>query len=378
MVLLKSDLYLIITMNNQKFVWLSLGVVVFVMFVATITPNKSNTTFGNSFLAQTKTYNSTVIPDTASVNPVDLYPISTHDESTNSHDTESNIHAADTATHKISSAVHTASSNNHSGNTIIHNTYSITHSGNTVNHSIASNRHDAFSITHRTSSIHHSRDTLLSAPPLKANSSDEVNTSSASPTPTPTPTPVPPTSTHDESSRAHDTSSNTHYADSSGHNTDSNNHYVGTGSHSSISGLHQSNSQLHEVSSYSHQTGTDSHRINSEIHYVGTNEHYGNSYLHSVGSKISEPSLIPNIAAITTFLNRDLSQGFSGPDVIELQKILIEEGVFSDEATGFFGPKTDTAVRIFQAKYNISPVSGYVGPKTRSLLNTSLDQRKPL
>ncbi len=68
---------------------------------------------------------------------------------------------------------------------------------------------------------------------------------------------------------------------------------------------------------------------------------------------------------------KDLYFGMTDPDVRALQDILKYEGLFptNAESTGFFGSITLDAVKKFQTKYGIQPVSGYVGPKTREKLN---------
>ena len=54
-------------------------------------------------------------------------------------------------------------------------------------------------------------------------------------------------------------------------------------------------------------------------------------------------------------------------DVVRaLQHYLIYEGSLANQHnSGYFGPNTKAAVMAFQKKYGISPVSGYVGYKTR-------------
>ncbi len=67
----------------------------------------------------------------------------------------------------------------------------------------------------------------------------------------------------------------------------------------------------------------------------------------------------------------DLGYGLSGGDIKALQDILKYESLFPSniESTGYFGAVTKTAVKKFQSKYDISPVSGFVGPLTRAKLN---------
>ncbi len=69
--------------------------------------------------------------------------------------------------------------------------------------------------------------------------------------------------------------------------------------------------------------------------------------------------------------NNNLSYGMKNDDVKMLQCCLKYEGLFpvNSDCTGFFGGLTLDAVKKFQIKYNITPVSGYVAEKTRAKLN---------
>lgn len=59
----------------------------------------------------------------------------------------------------------------------------------------------------------------------------------------------------------------------------------------------------------------------------------------------------------------------SGDVVTQLQNRLTAEGVYSGPITGYFGQFTLTAVKAYQKKEGIVPVSGLVGPLTRAQLN---------
>ncbi len=62
-----------------------------------------------------------------------------------------------------------------------------------------------------------------------------------------------------------------------------------------------------------------------------------------------------------------------GTDVMELQKILIADGYLAIAApTGWFGPMTYLAVKEYQKENTISPISGFVGPLTRGVLNQGI------
>ncbi len=63
-----------------------------------------------------------------------------------------------------------------------------------------------------------------------------------------------------------------------------------------------------------------------------------------------------------------LYEGMTSTDVLALQERLKLEGVFRGPSTGFFGPLTVAAVKVYQAKHGLDQL-GVVGPATRSSLN---------
>mgnify|MGYP001564783016 FL=1 len=69
----------------------------------------------------------------------------------------------------------------------------------------------------------------------------------------------------------------------------------------------------------------------------------------------------------TSLFKRDLFFGLSGEDVRLLQRLL---GLLPKYQTGWFGPITLRTVVDYQKSHNISPTLGYVGTKTRSILET--------
>ena len=78
----------------------------------------------------------------------------------------------------------------------------------------------------------------------------------------------------------------------------------------------------------------------------------------------------PTSTIKSDIFKKNLWIGVSGLSVKELQIALKNLGYFKfPNITGYFGPITVKAVRQFQKKYNIKPVSGIVGPKTRKVLN---------
>lgn len=70
---------------------------------------------------------------------------------------------------------------------------------------------------------------------------------------------------------------------------------------------------------------------------------------------------------------RDLSIGQSGYDVFLLQKALSLQGFADYTPTGFFGVKTFASVIQLQKSLGL-PQTGFVGPMTRSKLNTQYSQ----
>ncbi len=70
-----------------------------------------------------------------------------------------------------------------------------------------------------------------------------------------------------------------------------------------------------------------------------------------------------------------LKKGMSGEEVEKLQKILASDPdlLTLTNVTGFFGPKTEEAVRKLQKHFGISQV-GQVGPQTIEKLNELLDE----
>lgn len=91
----------------------------------------------------------------------------------------------------------------------------------------------------------------------------------------------------------------------------------------------------------------------------------------SVPASVSAPAL-GQVLGIETFRFTDkIGWGSRGDEVIELQKVLKEKGLYSGRADGIFGPMTSAALKIFQTQNNLTPV-GFVGPGTQVALNNYL------
>ncbi len=78
-------------------------------------------------------------------------------------------------------------------------------------------------------------------------------------------------------------------------------------------------------------------------------------------------------------LNRNLSRGAQGDDVMDLQKLLKDEGEFDDMPTGFFGPITERALAMWQEHQGIasSTNGGIVGPMTRRFMDDRCHMMSP-
>lgn len=63
--------------------------------------------------------------------------------------------------------------------------------------------------------------------------------------------------------------------------------------------------------------------------------------------------------------------GMSGTDVEDIQKRLKDLGLFNEEVTGYFGPKTEAAILAFQDASGIK-ADGIVGRKTKEALQTAV------
>lgn len=91
------------------------------------------------------------------------------------------------------------------------------------------------------------------------------------------------------------------------------------------------------------------------------------------------PSVRDAGTLIHLLFDKDLSFGMTDPEVKDLQVLLNKTSATQISATGpgspgqetsYFGQLTKNAVMKFQSLHSISPVSGYVGPLTRAVLNT--------
>ena len=87
-------------------------------------------------------------------------------------------------------------------------------------------------------------------------------------------------------------------------------------------------------------------------------------------TKLSQEQVTLGVPKDVSLLSTNLRIGANGDAVEALQEFLIREGSYGGSVTGVFAASTKTAVMAFQKKYNVQPVSGYVGPKTRHVMQT--------
>lgn len=92
------------------------------------------------------------------------------------------------------------------------------------------------------------------------------------------------------------------------------------------------------------------------------------SSLHKV-SILLFVSLLPSLAFAS--FDKNLKLGNKGGSVLELQQFLHKDGCLAVEPTGTYLKKTFIAVQCFQKKHAL-PVTGYFGPLTRHVANTSV------
>ena len=78
---------------------------------------------------------------------------------------------------------------------------------------------------------------------------------------------------------------------------------------------------------------------------------------------------MPASTSATTFTSF-LNLGSKGLEVSALQKVLLAEGYYTGDITGYLGVLTQSALKKYQSAHGVDPL-GYVGPGTRTVLNNS-------
>ena len=106
-------------------------------------------------------------------------------------------------------------------------------------------------------------------------------------------------------------------------------------------------------------------------YYQSTNSCYV-SFLMVLGIFALASGCVSHALAADSF-DHDLYFGMrANADVVHLQQFLAEAGLYQGPTNGNFFSLTRTAVIQFQKKNAIAPAAGYVGPKTRDVINAKL------
>jgi len=86
-----------------------------------------------------------------------------------------------------------------------------------------------------------------------------------------------------------------------------------------------------------------------------------------------QPSVATPVSTALNTLTQTLTLGTSNDEVADLQRYLAQRPEIYPEGlvTGYFGPRTEQAVKKLQESNGLPPV-GIVGPKTRSVINTAI------
>ena len=96
----------------------------------------------------------------------------------------------------------------------------------------------------------------------------------------------------------------------------------------------------------------------------------------SVLNSLSQGWMLLSAPTGLSDLTADIKPGDTGQNVADLQLFLAYEGSYEEGyITATYGPLTKKSVADFQKKFGVTPVSGYVGPKTRHTIQTLLGQR---
>ncbi|MBU6414791.1 peptidoglycan-binding protein [Patescibacteria group bacterium] len=115
------------------------------------------------------------------------------------------------------------------------------------------------------------------------------------------------------------------------------------------------------------QFGQSPDAASTRLAQIDVSGHYGGVSsvpMPQKSGQVGQTQLSRNVIA------KNLVRGSSGKEVFLLQKILgVTDLTFLPQyQTGYYGPKTEAAVKRFQKRYGLEPV-GFVGPKTLALLN---------
>lgn len=119
-------------------------------------------------------------------------------------------------------------------------------------------------------------------------------------------------------------------------------------------------------------TSTISKPTSSSAIYGGGGFSNQAAALASINALLSSMKPKGKVLGVSTFnFLQNLGMGSRGVDVVELQKVLIQDKLLFTSATGYFGPLTKAAVMKWQAKNKVPP-TGFFGPMTRLALQSKV------
>lgn len=167
------------------------------------------------------------------------------------------------------------------------------------------------------------------------------------------------------------------------HNLISNNNLIGTTTTEVGILLSESDDVLYPVDDNTINSNAIFGGNNSILAYnninknIFTNNTFNNKYIEMTINEIPSQSLIEKqnnqgmvLGASSFIFSKNLNEGSSGEDVIELQKVLIANNFLYGKATGYFGIYTKKALMDWQAKNNI-PITGFFGNISRIYINSN-------
>ncbi|MBX5481745.1 MAG: N-acetylmuramoyl-L-alanine amidase [Myxococcaceae bacterium] len=116
-------------------------------------------------------------------------------------------------------------------------------------------------------------------------------------------------------------------------------------------------------------------------HGIQTTGNYGPLTRAALKKALAPKSAAPKKPSSTVKApTATLKRGAKGSSVLQLQKALVKLGFMTqaqvNTGPGIFGPRTEAAVKSFQAKWHLK-ADGVYGPKTRAALEKALAGQKP-
>lgn len=146
--------------------------------------------------------------------------------------------------------------------------------------------------------------------------------------------------------------------------------------------LSESDDLLYPVEKNTINNNKISGGVNSILAYTNTSKNnfnnniFNNKYIEMTTDGASSKTLSEKennegmVLGVSSFIFlKNLNEGSSGNDVMELQKLLIADGFLYGKATGYFGIYTKKALMDWQAKNSV-PATGFFGDISRVYINS--------